>query len=107
MSCRMQKTCVVEWARKKYIPKYERYEQRRTKIKVHNPSCIDAKEGDIVKIMECRPISKTKNFVIIEKLGAEKGFKARMEAIESSKVEPKKTEETKAEEEKEEQNAST
>ena len=62
------KTATVEWSRLFYIPKYERYEKRRTRIKAHNPQCINAKIGDAVKIMECKPISKTKNFVIIEKI---------------------------------------
>ena len=28
--------------------------------------CIDVKEGDEVKIAECRPLSKTVSFVVIE-----------------------------------------
>lgn len=59
------KSATVEWGRKTFIKKYERYEKRRTIVRVHNPACIDAKEGDMVKIVECRPISKTKKFVII------------------------------------------
>ena len=66
-SIKSNKTAVVEWPRQFYFKKYERFGKKRTKIQVHNPSCIDAKEGDHVKIMECRPISKTKNFIIIEK----------------------------------------
>lgn len=61
-----QKTAVVEWERLFKLPKYERYEKRRTILKVHNPECINAKQGDRVIIVECRPISKTKNFVIVE-----------------------------------------
>lgn len=64
-----QRTAQVVWERKHYIPKYERYEKRRTKLQAHNPSCINAGEGDVVKIMECRPLSKTKNFVVVEKTG--------------------------------------
>ena len=73
--------------------KFERYEKRRTRIKVHNPECINAKEGDIVKISECRPLSKTKNFVIIENLGKEKGFTERIEALEEGKTRKEKKEE--------------
>ncbi len=51
----------------RYISKYERYALKSTKIAAHNPSCINAKKGDKVKIMECRPISKTKSFVVISK----------------------------------------
>ena len=62
----LNKTSTIEFLHFYYIPKYERYEKRITRIKVHNPSCINAKIGDNVKIVETRPISKTKNFVIIE-----------------------------------------
>ena len=40
--------------------------KKRSKLHAHNPPCIDAKPGDIVTIAECRPISKTKSFVIVE-----------------------------------------
>ncbi|MBI2658579.1 30S ribosomal protein S17 [Candidatus Woesearchaeota archaeon] len=86
VSTKMRKTAVVEFNRLHFLKKYERYEKRRTKLKVHNPECINAKDGDIVKMMECRPLSKTKNFVIIEKMGVEKGFKEKMEARELGKI---------------------
>ena len=85
VSAKMQKTVTVEWEWKHYLKKYERYEKRRTKLKVHNPECINAKEGNLVNIMECRPLSKTKNFVVVEVLGRERGFEQRMEAEEESK----------------------
>lgn len=66
VSAKMHKTVVVEWERRVLIPKFERYEKRRSKVKAHNPESIDAKEGDIVRIQETRPISKTKNFAVIE-----------------------------------------
>lgn len=66
ISAKMQKTVSVEWPRRRFNAKYERFEMRRTKVKAHNPESIDAKEGDIVKIIESRPLSKTKNFVVIE-----------------------------------------
>lgn len=68
ISANSAKTAKVEFTRLYPIPKYERFEKRRTRLQVHNPESINAKAGDKVKIMECRPISKTKNFVIIEKL---------------------------------------
>lgn len=72
ISTKMQKTAVVERIYLHYIPKYERYEKRRTKLSVHNPSCVNAHIGDMVRIMECRPLSKTKHFVIIEKIKGDK-----------------------------------
>ena len=86
ISVKMQKTAIVVWERKQFLSKYERYEKRRSRVKAHSPSCIGAQDGDIVKIMECRPLSKTKNFVIVEILGKEKGFKERMEAEDEAKV---------------------
>ena len=67
-SDKMSRTITIEFERMFYLPKYERYERRRTRLKAHNPDCIDAKEGDKVKVKECRPLSKTKNFVVIEKV---------------------------------------
>ena len=86
ISAKMQKTVTVEWERKLFLKKFERYEKRKSKVKAHNPESINAKEGDIIKIMECRPISKTKNFIVVEIIGKERGFKERMEAEEESKA---------------------
>ena len=58
-------TAVVEWGYHYYFPKYERYERRRSRVIAHNPPCIHAREGDEVMIAECRPLSKTKKFVIV------------------------------------------
>ncbi len=65
---KVHRSITVENERRVIIPKYERYEKRKTKVRAHNPPCIDAKEGDTVKISECRPLSKTKKFVVIEKI---------------------------------------
>jgi len=68
VSDKMHRTVTVKWGRLKRIPKYERYEKRSTKVSAHNPPCIGARTGDKVKIMECRPLSKTKKFVVVEKV---------------------------------------
>jgi len=94
VSAKMRKTAVIEFERLYFLPKYERYEKRRTSLKVHNPECINAKDGDVVKIMECRPLSKAKNFVIVQRIGAEKGFKGKMEAREQAKIEKPRKEKT-------------
>jgi small subunit ribosomal protein S17 len=64
---RMQKTATVEWTRFRQVPKYERSEKSRSRVKAHNPPCIKAAEGDSVTIVETRPLSKTKSFVIVSK----------------------------------------
>ena len=97
LSTKMRKTAVIEFERLHRLNKYERYEKRMTKLKAHNPECVNAKEGDIVKVAECRPLSKTKNFVIIQKAGVEKGFKEKMEARETAKITVKTVDEGKDE----------
>ncbi len=60
------KTATIEFQRQHYIQKFERYEKRRTRIKVHVPECLAVKKGDYIKVVETRPLSKTKNFVAVE-----------------------------------------
>lgn len=67
-SVKMKKTVVVSWSKKIYIPKYERYGVSSSKISAHLPSCISVNIGDTVRIKECRPLSKTKKFVVVEKI---------------------------------------
>ncbi len=68
VSAKAHKTAKVDKVRSFYLTKFERYEKRHTRILVHNPPCINAKAGDEVRIMESRPLSKTKHFIIIEVL---------------------------------------
>jgi small subunit ribosomal protein S17 len=58
-------TAVVEWGYTHLVPKYQRYERRKTSVVAHNPECLKAREGDQVLIAECRPLSKTKSFVVV------------------------------------------
>lgn len=66
---KMNKTVVIERNYLKYHKKYERYEKRSNRYSSHAPVCLGLKIGDRVRIMECRPISKTVAFVVIEKKG--------------------------------------
>jgi small subunit ribosomal protein S17 len=70
VTAKMDKTVVVEREYLQFSSKFVRYERRRSHIPSHNPPCIDAKEGEKVRIAECRPISKTVAFVVVEKLEA-------------------------------------
>lgn len=65
-SARMDGSVVVEKDYLHYIPKYERYEKRSSDNPAHLPGCIDVEEGEQVKIMECRSISKSISYVVIE-----------------------------------------
>ncbi len=69
----MDKTVVIQRDYSFYIPKFRRYERRRSRLHAHNPPCIDAKIGDVVDVIECRPLSKTVSFVVIQKQAGEGG----------------------------------
>lgn len=60
------RTATIEWERQHYIPKYERYERRWSRLHVHNSPCMNAQVGDKVRVARTRPLSKTKYFAIIE-----------------------------------------
>ena len=63
---KMQRTATIlmEWQIK--IKKYDRYIRKRSKVQVHNPDSVNAKDGDVVRCIATRPISKTKQYVIVE-----------------------------------------
>ncbi len=48
------------------VAKYKRLERSRSKLHAYLPSCISATEGQRVKVAECRPLSKTVSFTVIE-----------------------------------------
>ena len=68
VSAKAQRTAIIESEYFRFIPKYERYERRHSRIVAYKPDCIGVAVGDKVKIAECRPLSKTKHFVVIEVL---------------------------------------
>jgi len=67
VSTKMQKTVVVKVERKFRHPLYEKVVTYYKNYKAHNED-FDLKKGDVVKIIETRPISKDKHFKVIEKL---------------------------------------
>ena len=70
ISAKMDRTVIVRRDFLKYVPKYKRYERRHSHIPAHNPPCINAADNSRVRIAECRPISKTVSFVVVEKVEA-------------------------------------
>ncbi|VVB51893.1 30S ribosomal protein S17 [uncultured archaeon] len=68
VSDKMENTVIVQRDYYDKSKKYERYFRKRSRIPAHKPPEINLKVGDKVRIMECRKISKTKNFKVIEKL---------------------------------------
>ena len=66
----MNRTITIERQNVRYMKKYERFEKRTSVVSAHLPSCIgDVNIGDNVKIMDCRPLSKTVSFCVIENSG--------------------------------------
>lgn len=65
VSDKMQKTIVVAVETKVRHPLYGKTVNRTTKFKAHDEN-NEAKVGDIVKIMETRPLSKDKRWRLVE-----------------------------------------
>ncbi len=86
---RMQDTVTVEREYLRYLSKFERYEKRKAKYLAHNPSCIGARVGDGVKLMECRPLSKAKSFVVVEKFTYAEGEREPVKPEEKREEKPK------------------
>jgi small subunit ribosomal protein S17 len=63
-SDKMQKTVVVRVERQVKHPKYKRYIRRRTKFMAHDE--MGAHIGDIVRIVETRPLSARKRWRVVE-----------------------------------------
>src|SRR4029453_15429005 len=64
-SAKMQKTIVVEARRRVAHPVYKRIVPKRSKFMAHDEK-RRAKEGDMVRIVEARPLSKNKRWVLKE-----------------------------------------
>lgn len=65
VSNKMQKSIVVAIERRVPHPKYKKYYTRTTKFMVHDEQ-QQASVGDVVKIMETRPLSKRKRWRLVE-----------------------------------------
>ena len=64
-SDKMDKSIVVAVERKKKHPKYGKFVKTTTKFVAHDEK-NEGNIGDTVKIMETRPLSKTKNWRMVE-----------------------------------------
>ena len=59
-------TVVIQKESPIYFKKFKRFGRSKNKIHAHVPSNINVKEGDYVIAAECRPISKSVSFVVVE-----------------------------------------
>jgi small subunit ribosomal protein S17 len=65
VSNKMQKTVTVLLERQVQHPLYGKIVRRSTKVHAHDEKS-ECKEGDVVRIAETRPMSKTKNWRVVE-----------------------------------------
>ena len=64
----MNKSAVVSVERLVKHPVNGKYIKRSTKYHIHDENNI-CSVGDVIKIKQCRPISKTKTWVLVEDQG--------------------------------------
>lgn len=65
-STRMKGSVVVRRDTLKLVKKYRRLARAHSSIPAHLPPCIDAAVGDRVRLAECRALSKTVSFVVVQ-----------------------------------------
>lgn len=65
VSAKMDKTISVAIERQVKHPIYGKFVKRTTKLMAHDEA-NDAREGDVVRIMETRPLSKNKRWRLVE-----------------------------------------
>jgi small subunit ribosomal protein S17 len=65
VSNKMEKTIIVAVKRKVKHPIYGKFVNKTTKFVAHDEENT-CKEGDLVRIMETRPLSKRKNWRLVE-----------------------------------------
>ncbi len=65
---KFDKRVVIELEKVRYVPKYERFYKKKTRIHARLPATIDVQIGDQIRVQECRPLSKIIHHLVIEKL---------------------------------------
>jgi|SRR5579862_8122478 len=61
---------VVQRESTQFNKKYLRYLKKRHKLHAHLSPCLDLKTGDTATVAECRPVSKTVSFVVVDRISA-------------------------------------
>ena len=67
VSDKMQKTVTVLVERRVKHPLYGKFMTRSSRYHAHDEA-RDCKEGDLVRIEECRPIARTKSWRVVERM---------------------------------------
>jgi small subunit ribosomal protein S17 len=72
VSKKSKNTVIIRRDYVQFVKKYQRYERRNTKFACHLPDCLsyDIQVGDLVRVGESRKISKTKAFIVLQKISS-------------------------------------
>jgi len=70
VSKKSKNTVIIRRDYVQFVKKYQRYERRNTRLACHLTDCLshEIEIGDLVRVGESRKISKTKAFIVIEKI---------------------------------------
>jgi len=70
VTVKFPKRITIEFERMVYVKKYERYAKLKTKLHARLPDELEklVNIGDLIKIQECRPLSKILHFIVIKKI---------------------------------------
>lgn len=72
VSKKSRNTVVIRQDYVQFIRKYQRYERRNSRLSCHLPECLkdEIDVGDLVRVGESRKLSKTKAFIVLEKIAS-------------------------------------
>ena len=65
VSTKMKRTIIIRRDYLHYIKKYRRFEKRHKNTAAHCSPAFEVKDGDIVTVGQCRPLSKTVRFNVL------------------------------------------
>ena len=65
-STKMTRTLILKRDYLRFISKYKRYEKRHKHIAAHVSPAFLVKDGDVVTVGQCRPLSKTVRFNVLK-----------------------------------------
>jgi len=66
VSTKMKRTIVLRRDYLHFVRKYDRFEKRHRNISAHCSPAFKVKEGDVVTVGQCRPLSKTIRFNVLK-----------------------------------------
>lgn len=66
VSTKMARTLVIRRDYLRFVTKYRRYEKRHKTLPAHVSPAFLVKEGDVVTVGQCRPLSKTVRFNVLK-----------------------------------------